>query len=178
MRAPHARILSAKKNWILSAERLRRVRHFLRRLRRAAARHLGSAAGSSYFKYSGLAKQVRTSMQCIACVGDSNAGAMSRELARPRGDAQPELCDGKAIGAGESLWADEIYFKVSSCGIPYANGYGSTGIRIHKTECRQRLAVCGLDDMAERQDGEPHEHTVGSFVRSQSARRRRIDQRR
>ena len=39
-----------KKNWILSAERLRRLRHFLRRMRRAAARHLGGAASSSYFK--------------------------------------------------------------------------------------------------------------------------------
>ena len=39
-----------KKNLILSAERLRRVRHFLRRMRRAAARHLGGADSSSYFK--------------------------------------------------------------------------------------------------------------------------------
>ncbi len=39
---------------------------------------------------------------CAQCVGDSNAGAMSRKLKRPRGGAQPESCDGTRRGAGES----------------------------------------------------------------------------
>jgi hypothetical protein len=50
MRSAHSRISPPKKNLILSAERLRRVWDFFAQMRRAAARHLGGAASSSYFE--------------------------------------------------------------------------------------------------------------------------------
>jgi len=47
--------------------------------------------------------------------GDSNAGAMPRKLARPRGGAQPELCGDKVRGAGESL-SRHMFAKQTSRG--------------------------------------------------------------
>ena len=55
--------------WRFSAERPRRVRHFLRRLHRAAARHLGGAAGSSYFKYSGPDRKLQAGTGRLASLG-------------------------------------------------------------------------------------------------------------
>jgi hypothetical protein len=49
IRFANSRISSPKKNLMLSAERLRGVRHFARRMRRAADRRLGGAVSSSYF---------------------------------------------------------------------------------------------------------------------------------
>ena len=56
----------------------------------------GSNPGGS----TSTANATATACRCTLCQ-DSNAGAMSRKLARPRGGAQPEPSDGEVRGAGD-----------------------------------------------------------------------------